>query len=145
MDSIAAALYNLIAGALSAEHWPFLTVCFTLAVVGQIASTRVFTREQAYLFRGKGRGAWLHGFFWWGRETLPAHPIAAGLLLALVWRDPEGQGWAWIESAAYWTFCGATSLFAWIVAKAFAKHRGVLLTLPGDSERPVLPKGPGVR
>lgn len=145
MDQLSEALWGLLAGALSPEHWPFFAVCLILTVLGQVASTRVFTREQAYLFRGKGRGAWLHGFFWWGRETLPAHPIAAGLVLALLWRDPEGQGWAWIVSAVYWTFCGATSLFAWIAVKAWAKHKGVLLTLPGDSDRPVLPPGPPAR
>jgi len=75
-------------------------------------------------------------FFWWGRETMPAHPIMCGLLLAALWRDPEGRGWSWPQSAAYWTFCGALSLFVWICIKASLKHRGVVLELPGDSVRP---------
>lgn len=137
MDQVIAALEALVAGALSPERWPFLTVCFTLAVIGHIVSTRLFTREQAYAFRGTARlDRATHMFFWWGRETMPAHPILAGLLLALIWRDPEGQGWSWPASAAYWTFCGALSLFVWICIKAALKHKGVVLELPGDSVRP---------
>lgn len=136
MDQATEALWGLVAGALSPEHWPFLSVFLILVVLGQISSTRVFTRERAHL-RREGRAArFWHGLFWWGRETLPGHPIAIGFLLACAWQDPEGKGWPWIASAAYWMACGAASLFGWVILKGIAKHRGIELTLPGDSSRP---------
>jgi len=119
-------------------HAPFLGVTFILLVIGHRLSTRVFTKSRAYRFYGPGpQGKWKWRFFYWGRETLPMQPILAGVVIGLLWRDPEGLGWNRAASVAYFASSGAISMMLWAVMKAWAKKKGLVLLLPGESEPPV--------
>jgi hypothetical protein len=128
-------------------HWPFVMVTAIFAVIGQVMSKSVFTREQAY----KKRSApWYkfwetQNFWWWGRETLPLHPIMSGALLGCIWQNPEGfdPAWGLPASAAYFAGAGVASLFAWAVAKAILKKKGINLELPGISSNPPPPPAEG--
>lgn len=120
----------------SVERWPFWTVAFIFAIIGQFTSKSLFTRERAYT---KWPKASHRHFWWWGRETLSLHPIIMGFALGLVWRDPENAHWSRMGSAMYFAASGAVSLFFWSIAKAIAKKKGITLTLPGDSSNPPPP------
>jgi len=129
-----AALDSFISGSLSMERWPFWAFAVICAIVGQVTSKSVFTRERAYL-KALHQPLW-----WWGRETLPLHPIIAGTLLGLLWKDPEGKAWGSAASCVYFAFAGAVSTVLWIFIKGIAKRRGVELSLPGESVPPPGPK-----
>jgi len=122
-------------------HWPFVMVMFIFAVIGQFTSKSVFTRERAYR---KSTGPWYkfwerQTFWWWGRETLPVHPIMTGGLLGLIWQNPEGSepAWSLISSVVYFAGSGVSSLFVWAFLKGYLKQKGIDLELPGvDSLTP---------
>lgn len=116
-------------------HWPFAMITVIFMVVGQFTSTRFFTKARAYQ---KRTGPWYlfwrnQWFWWWGRESLPIHPIFAGGVVGLLWQNPEQTDPAWplIASVAYFAGAGVTSLFAWVILRSEAKKRGIDLELPG--------------
>ena len=113
-------------------HWPFCLIVLIFAVIGQVTSKRLFTKERAYL---KAR---FQPFWWWGRESLPLHPIATGAILGIWWQNPENADPAWgmLQSMTYFAGAGTVSLIGWILAKGWLKRRGIELTLPGDSAPP---------
>lgn len=111
-------------------HWPFVAVAVIFAVIGQVTSLRVFTKARAY---AKGKAQW---FWWWGRETLPLHPIAAGAGLGWFWRDPEGVTLSAPAAMTYFAFAGGLSMVVWVVARGVAKDRGLDISLPGESKPP---------
>lgn len=120
-------------------HWPF--VCWTIVsmLVGQVMAHRIFTLEQA---KKKRKTQWI---WWWGRKTLPLHPVVTGSLLGLVWRNPEGADPAWVLAAdiGYFALAGALSIWGYQFLKGLAKSRGVDLdSLPGDSTPPSPPPVP---
>lgn len=118
-------------------HWPGLCVFFILTIVGQHMSLKVFTRPRAYKNYGKGAGAkWKWRFFYWGRETLALQPILAGILIGLVWVDPEGHNWTRATSVGYFATAGTASLFGWALLKGLLKKRGIELQLPGGESVP---------
>lgn len=124
------------------EHWPFFAVACVLSVIGQFTSVRIFTRERAYADLGKDwLGKALHWWFYWGRETLPLHPIAAGFLTGKLWIDPLSKGWGAHASMWYFAFAGFVSLGVWVWLKGKAKEHGLVLELPGET---VPPPDPGV-
>lgn len=115
-------------------HWPFAMMAIVFMVVGQVMTTRVFTRERAYDTYDSSIAGWI---WYWGRETLPLHPILAGALLGIVWQDPEAAGLGLVPSMGYFAGSGAVSLFTWIFLKAYYKRRlGVDIYLPGESMKP---------
>ncbi len=128
------ALDTFISNLLTPERWAFWAVAVIFAVIGTVSAQRVFTRERAYM-KDRWQPVW-----WWGRETLPLHPIFAGVLLGLVWHDPEGKIWPKVASATYFAFAGAISTVLWVIIKGIAKKKGVELTLPGDSSKPPPPE-----
>jgi hypothetical protein len=118
-------------------HAPFVGVFLILLVVGQYASTRLFTKQRAYAFYGRDqKGIWTWRWWYWGRETLPLQPITAGVLIGILWVDPEQAGWNRAASVGYFASAGALSLFGWAVLKGYAKKKGIVLTLPGESLPP---------
>lgn len=129
-------LENLLTQVFDIGHWPWVAMAAIYAIIGQFTSKRLFTRERAY---AEESGFW-HWFWYWGRETLPIHPIAAGATTGLLWSDPEGAGWGGPASMAYFASAGVASLFAWMWLKAKAKQKGIDLKLPGAS---VVPKPSG--
>ena len=127
------ALDTFITSMLTMDRWPFWSVALIFAIVGQFTSKHLFTRERAYL-----KDRW-QPFWWWGRESLSLHPIAAGALLGQLWPDPEGRHWTTAASCAYFASAGVVSMFLWMIIKGVAKKKGVELTLPGDTSRPPPP------
>ncbi len=118
-------------------HWPGIGVFFILTIVGQHLSLKVFTRPRAYKHYGKGAAAkWKWRFFYWGRETLSLQPILAGILIGLVWVDPEGHGWTRPTSVGYFATAGTASLFGWALLKGVLKKRGIELQLPSGESVP---------
>jgi hypothetical protein len=127
---------DFLGSMLTLERWPWWSAALVLTIIGQFTSTKLFTRERAYRNWG---AKWKHHFWFWMRETLMLHPIAAGFTLGFVWRDPEGQGWPLIGSQMYFASAGCVALVGWIIIKAVAKNRGVELKLPGESTVPPQP------
>jgi len=133
MDQIFKALAELI-GSLG---WPWYTAVGVFTIVGQFTSLKVFTRDRAY---DKDQAKWAQHVMWWGRETLMLHPIAAGIVLGLIWVDPDGTGLSIAASAGYFAGAGVASLFAYMVLKGYAKKKGIELQLPGTSVVPQVSK-----
>ena len=108
-------------------HWPGLAWTVVAMMIGQVASQRIFTRGMAHQ---KGKYQWV---FWWGRKTLPLHPVAAGFVLGLLWHNPERATppWPHVGSMMYFGFFGGMSTWAYEVLKGLAKQKGVDLDLPG--------------
>lgn len=113
------------------EYWPLAFTAAILAVFGRVMD-RVFTRERAYVFDSKGNRRGKRALWFWMRETLPAHPILAGLLLGLVMPDPQGHDWSRPFIVLYFGGAGVGGLAGWLYLKARAKD----FPLPGGSEPP---------
>ncbi len=113
-------------------HWPFLCWMLVAMVIGQVAVRNVFTKVRT-----------ARGWAWaWGRRTLPLHPVLAGAVLGLIWRDPEGGGMGPAASACYFAAAGALSLWLFEAVSRFAKARGVEITFPGSDEDHLPPPPP---
>lgn len=113
------------------KHWPFWSWAFIASLLGQWVSMKVFTRPNAYM---KRKSQW---FWWWGRESLPLHPVAAGFMLGWFWKNPEGENWAGIGDNMYFAMAGFASLFVWVLIRGVYKWKtGRDLVLPGQSEPP---------
>jgi hypothetical protein len=128
------AFETFVAYWLSPDRWPFWSIALIFTVIGRFTSTKVFTRQRAYF---KWPKTWQRHLWFWGRESLMVHPIAAGIVTGLLlWPDPEGLGWPPVQSAGYFGAAGVVSMFLWAFIGAIAKARGVKLTLPGESVPP---------
>lgn len=131
MDEVVSTVLNQVL-----PHWPFAMMTVIFAVIGQFTSKSLFTKERAYQKQKASRfyRFWeSQSFWWWGRETLPLHPIMSGALLGLLWHNPEGTDPAWGLAAGigYFAGSGATSLFVWSILRGYLKKRGIDLDLPG--------------
>jgi hypothetical protein len=124
------ALDQFIASMLTLERWPFWSAALIFTLIGHFMSESVFTRPRAYM---KDKHQW---FWWWGRESQVLHPISAGVVLGLLWPDPEGRHWPQVASCAYFAVAGALSLVLWVIIQGVARKKGITLTLPGDSDKP---------
>lgn len=103
------------------SHSPFLAAVGVFALCGQIAK-QIFTKEKA-LARGK-----LQWFWWRMRQTMPIHPVVAGLVVGLF---DKANG------MAYYALAGVVSVFLFDLIGRFTGYK---IDLPGDS-LPV--EGPG--
>lgn len=112
------------------ERWPFWAVALILTVIVYFESKRLFIRSRAYAVTR------FQSFWWWGRESLVLHPLAAGIGIGFLWPDPEGRKWPQVASCMYFAVAGAVSLVLWIAIKSYAKKKGLDLTFPGESNRP---------
>jgi len=113
----------------SMRHWPFMMVSVVFMMVGQVMKTNVFTKDQA---AKKRKSQW---FWWWMYKTLPLHPIAAGLITGVLWKNPETDV-SGIGAAFYFMGAGAGSSVLFSILKGLAKKKGVELDIPGDSLPP---------
>jgi len=112
-------------------HWPGIAWMVCAMLIGQVMAHRVFTEAEARKLRPS------QNFWWWGRKTLPLHPFATGLLIGLVWPNPEGHDPAWnaVASMMYFAAWGAGSTWMYEVINGLAKKRGIDLDhLPGGDE-----------
>ena len=119
MDGIAEFINNQVL-----PHWPFVAAMVIFMIVGQVTKTSVFPKE-GWKTR---KPVWL---FWWGRKTLALHPVFAGVVLGLVWREPEAGLEKIIESCSYFAGSGALSVWCYEILKGIAAQRGIDLSLPG--------------
>ena len=105
-------------------HWPFFGAMVMFMIVGQFMTKQVFTKTAHY----DKKPVW---FWWWGRKTLPLHPIVAGLGLGFLWNNPEPGSVEGAASMAYFATSGALSIWLYEMLKGIAKSRGIDLSLPG--------------
>lgn len=141
MEQIWTAFSTMTAELITIDRWPWVAVMAILTIFGQFASLKVFTRENAYKNWGSNwLGKLKHEFYFRGRESMMLHPIAAGMLVALNWPNPEGAdpAWGFAATAAYFGSAGVASLFAWSYLKYRAKAKGYDLRLPGVPRPPKL-------
>jgi hypothetical protein len=128
-------IFNALAELVGSLGWPWYTAVGIFTIIGQFTSLKLFTRARAY---DKTNAVWTQHVWWWGRETLMLHPIAAGAALGLLWKDPDGTGLSIAASSGYFAGAGVASLFAYMVLKGYAKKKGIDLVLPGTSVVPKL-------
>lgn len=105
-------------------HWPALAWMTIAGITGRVMSKSVFTKARAVEKHDK---PWKSHFWWWGRQTLALHPVAAGFFLGLFWRNPEGASPAWptIGASIYFGASGGLSTWAYEVVKGLLKKRGI--------------------
>lgn len=114
-------------------HWPFVAAVAIFMLVGSVSNKRVFTDKQAKVKRST---QWI---WWWGRKTLPLHPVASGILLGFFWKLPEPGVDTIVERLAYFGLAGACSVFTYELLKGLAKKKGIDLDLPGGTPVPPPP------
>jgi hypothetical protein len=115
-------------------HWPFVSGMMIFMIIGRVMSKNIFFKDA----HKTNKPVWL---FWWGRKTLALHPIVAGLMLGMIWRDPEAGVKGLAASMGYFAMAGAFSVWAYETLKGIAKKEGIDLDLPGvdDSVPPTPP------
>jgi len=120
-------------------HWPFFSALIFFMVTGQVMVKSVFTKN-AHL---ENKPVW---FWWWGRKTLPLHPIVLGILLGIIWKEPEPDIVRLIPRMGYFATAGGLSVWGYELLKGIAKKKGINLDLPGidsippsDHPPPILP------
>ena len=121
------------------QHLPFASVTLLFMYIGRWMNLQIFTKEQA------AAPSKYHMFWLWGRKTLAAHPVVAGLVLGCFWRHPE----AWITtlpaSCTYFAVAGITSVWGYETVKGIAKRKGINIdALPGSDTITVTSDGPSV-
>ncbi len=123
-------------------HWPFMAAALIFAMAGQVAKATFFTKANVRKY--KGSKPWLGETLWWGRKTLPMHPVGLGVAMGLVPGMPVGPG---IETPAatvlYFAFAGLCSTWAFSVIKQLAKKKGIDLDLPTATTPPPPPPPAG--
>lgn len=125
-----------------APHWPFVAAMFILAFIGQVLKGVVWTEANFLRWRMHTPNAILWRFFWWGRKTLPLHPVAAGALLGLIPSMPVGSGVEGRTAAMlYFAFAGVLSTWAFAIVKAWAKSKDIDLKIPGNGSSTPPPAG----
>ena len=115
------------------SHWPFMAFALIVAVTVQVLKATVWTMRRAE--KGKARG-----FFWWGRKTLPLHPVAVGCLVALIPGIPASEGVATLAAKMlYYAASGLTATWIFAVIKSLAKRRGInIIPLAVEETTPVV-------
>lgn len=115
-------------------HYPFFVMAGVFWVIGHFMETSVFTRKRAH---AEGKTQWL---WWWGRESMELHPMIAGAVTGLIWRNPElaDPAWPLMMNCAYFMGSGVTSLFGWLLATKVMEKLGLKgqLRFPGESMPP---------
>lgn len=126
MDSVFSAL---------GEHWAFFAAALIFSVVGQVMKGAVFTKER--IARHYVSKPWLNKLLWWGRKTLPLHPVIAGVAIANVPGMPVP---AMITSGAgamlYFGLAGIFSTWAFDILQGVLKKQGIELSSVMDSRPP---------
>lgn len=118
-------------------HWPALAWMAIAGITGRVMNKTVFTKAQA---TAKRDAPWKAHFWWWGRNTLALHPLVAGLILGVFWRNPEGAETPWptIASSMYFGAAGMLSTSAYEIVKGLLKKKGIDL----DGGESVMPPEP---
>ena len=110
-------------------HWPFIAWFVIAMLVGQVMVKSIFTKKHAETLKPK----WL---WHWARKTLPLHPVFTGVVIGLLWRNPEAGVSGALPAATYFAVSGALSVWLYETIKRRAEKHGVDLTLPGQTKPP---------
>lgn len=125
------------------SHWPFIVVALVFSTFGQVMKGVVFTRrniEGAFASAIGGRRIIGH-LLWWGRKTMPLHPVMAGGAVSFMPGMPAAPGIdTQAELTLYFLGAGVCSTWMFSMLKTFAKKQGYELpsvatdSLPPPSE-----------
>jgi len=117
-------------------HWPFVAASLIFAMFGQVVKGTLFTRDNILKYKGNGP-AWLGELLWWGRKTMPVHPVVAGILLGFVPGMPVGPGVdAGAATVLYFGAAGMASTWAFALLRQLAKRQGIELDIPRQTDPP---------
>lgn len=107
-------------------HWAFATFALISALVVQVFKASVWTKVRAESIDPRASA------YWWGRKTLPLHPVIAGALAGLIPGMPYGPGVPDTIAAhvLYYAAAGLVSTWAFNVLKSLARRRGIELSVP---------------
>ncbi len=105
-------------------HWPLFVVSGALALLGQVLKGSLFSKVMAEK----------HVVMWWGRKTLPVHPVFIGMTIGFVPGVPVGPGITTTAAQVIY-FMGAGLLSTWLFSflKQIAKKRGFDFKRPGEN------------
>lgn len=129
---------------------PFVGACLILLLVGHKTTTKVFTRDNAYKLRGHTLGdkRWQQ-FCFYGRATLGLHAVFVGILLGCIWafvsawKGQPFHGMGSRDTILYFAAAGGCAEVLRVAIGVLAKHKGIVIALPGDSDPPAaLPEAP---
>jgi len=127
---------------LALSHWPFLAAMLFFAVLTQVLKGTVFTQENVVKYKTKKHV--LGELIWWGRKSLPLHPVIFGMGLGFIPGVPVSAGVETIAAKVfYFAFAGLVSTWAFAVVKSLAKKRGIDLEAVEDT--PTSPSLPSLK
>lgn len=95
-------------------YWPLITAATSLYIMGEFFKRYVWTKEKA---ASKG-GLWL-----WARRTLPFHPMVAGALIGVVWRDPQAGVEGLVPSMGYFVGAGLLAVVFFNILRQMLKKK----------------------
>lgn len=122
-------------------HWGFLVVSACMAIMGQVSKGTIWTKEN--ITKYKVSKPWLGEILWWGRKTMPLHPVLAGMILGLLPGMPLPETvQPGTQAVLYYIGAGVSSTWIFSVVKQMAKKKGIDLELPGQSVVPSPPPPP---
>lgn len=115
-----------------APHWPGVAWSLIGMLLVQVGKNSIFSKSAAHSDR---KGSVI---CWWGRKTLPLHPVLLGVVLGIFWQNPQGADppWPWIGSLVYFAAFGVGSSFAFEAIRGLLKSRADIDigALPGQDD-----------
>jgi sulfite exporter TauE/SafE len=121
------------------SNWPLVVVSLILAGFGQTVKGTLFTKENIQKYHGKMMGE----VIWWGRKTLPQHPVLIGALLGFVPGMPVPEFIATTAAkVTYFAGAGMSSTWMFNVIKQLLKEKGIELDSPSIVPSSPLPPPP---
>lgn len=120
----------------------FLAVSFLCYLCTGVAKGAVWTADNMQ----KGKKLWW--FFWWGRKSVPMHPVVAGAVIGAILNAVGGVPQpSWVSGTTgtifYYGTAGMLSTWIFDVIKAFARRYGIVLKDPLLSTDPAHDKDTG--
>ena len=120
-------------------NWLFIVTTLFLAMTGQVAKATLWTEGNIKKYRGKKMGQ----IIWWGRKTLPLHPVILGAVISFVPGLPYPEA---VATAAakflYMAGAGVMSTWAFALLKGALKKADIEIEIPRESVVPETPKTP---
>jgi hypothetical protein len=106
------------------QHWPFIAATLIFAAMGQFTKKSIFTTEN--IIKYKKVSPWRGEALWWGKKSLPLHPVLGGIAMSLIPGMPVSPGVTTQASITlYFAFAGIASTWAFNVVKSQLKERGI--------------------